>query len=288
MYKIALTLLMSLPLSSMALDKAIYGKDSRLDINDSLSSVHKTLGKSVAAMIPRYAAIPDFLATTTSAYTTEFMSISLAENRDVCDSDRYAHQQAVATCTGFLVSPTHLVTAGHCVKTMDDCQDNFWVFDYKLKTEKASNVGAIANSAIYQCKKIVATKLTVFTKQDWAVIELDRPVKDRAPLKLSKNSPSKNDAVFVIGTPSGTPLKVATGKTRSKHFNYFKTNLDTFGGNSGSPVFDAQNEVAGILVRGDVDYEAAGRCVSATYYGENTGRGEDVSYIKPVRSLLKL
>ena len=42
---------------------------------------------------------------------------------------------------------------------------------------------------------------------------------------------------------------------------FFSANLDTFGGNSGSPVFQAgTSTVAGLLVRGAPDYRRSGAC----------------------------
>lgn len=285
--QITIALLVSLSFSSFASDKGVYGLDNRVDINDSRDASVKELGNSVAAMISKYSVT----SRNSDTQTTEFSDSNLSRTLQVCKGERFAHQQAAANCTGFLVSPTHLVTAGHCVKTEEDCMRNYWVFDYKLESERDSSVGPIHNSAIYSCKNIVKSKLTILTRQDWAVIELDRAVKDRKPLKLSSSAPDKNTELLVIGTPSGIPLKAGSGKVRSKHFNYFKSNLDTFGGNSGSPVFNAKTKlVEGILVRGDRDYETHvnGTCFVPARFSDNGGRGEDVSYIKSVKTLLNL
>lgn len=282
-------LISTLVLSSLtfANDKAIYGTDSRIDVNDSNNPAQKYAAHSVAAMIPKFA-MQELSDTTVSLAD----HLSLRDMMGVCDFERFAHQPSISSCTGFLVSPTHLVTAGHCVQTEEDCSSSNWVFDYKLQTGTDERVGNVSKSSVYSCKKIVKSELrrTIFTKKDWAVIELDRPVTNRAPLKLSKKAPSKGDNLYVIGTPSGLPLKIATGVVRSKHFSYFRTNLDSYAGNSGSPVLNIKsNEVEGILVRGDTDYvELFGRCNTSITYKENEGRGEDVSYIKDVRSLLKL
>ncbi len=285
MKKIFLFTALTLTSTTFASDKAIYGTDSRIDVNESKNAVHKRMANSVAVMIP------EFVVWDTDKDKTSFMDLNLKDTMKVCDAEPFAHQQTVATCTGFLVAPNLLVTAGHCVKSEADCGHNKWVFDYKVKKKSDTTVGSIPNSSIYSCKKIVESKLSssLFSKKDWAIIELDRPVKDRAPLKLSKKAPSRGDNLYVIGAPSGLPLKIATGVVRSKKLSHFSANLDTFAGNSGSPVFNSKtNQVEGILVRGDNDYtEIFGRCLVSTTYKENGGRGEDVSYIKNVRALLK-
>jgi V8-like Glu-specific endopeptidase len=104
-----------------------------------------------------------------------------------------------------------------------------------------------------------------------------------------------------MGHPSGLPMKYADGAKVFGNFdNYFSTNLDTFGGNSGSPVFNAKtNEVVGILVRGDIDYiegEFEGRtCMRVNTCDANRENcqadaeeidGEHVSYIDLISKFL--
>lgn len=286
MKKLLLLTTLVLTTNSFASDKAIYGSDSRVDIKDAKNPVHKVLAQSVASMIPKYVIMDQ------DQQRTQFLELTLRETTKICENERFADQMTVATCTGFLVAPNLLVTAGHCIQTQDDCNNNKWVFDYAMTSEN-KDLSTVPTSNVYSCKRIVDTKLSgiFLVKKDWAVIELDRPVKGRTPLKLSAKAPSKGDQLVVIGSPSGLPLKIATGSVRAKRLAHFITNLDTFAGNSGSPVFNARtHEVEGILVRGDKDYSlsASGWCAVPSKYDENTGRGEDVSYIKDVRNLLNL
>lgn len=284
MKKLVFTILACYSLTALANNKAIYGVDSRIDVNDSKNPMHAELASSVAALIPRYVTMIDSVEESVS-----FMDLTLTDTSKVCSGERFAHQQTVSTCTGFLVAPDKLITAGHCIRNESDCEEAQWVFDYKLKTEKEDSVGSLPQNSVYSCKRVVKSSLGIFIKKDWSLIELDRKVMGRTPLKLNTQKPSKNDKVFTIGTPSGLPLKVATGSVRSvKIGNYFRTTLDTFAGNSGSPVFNASNEVIGILVRGDNDYEDNLFCKNAVVYPENGGRGEDVSYIKEAAQALGL
>lgn len=284
MKKLVFAMLACYSLTTLANNKAIYGVDSRIDVNDSKNSMHQQLASSVAALIPNYVTSVD-----RSGRSFSFMDLTLADTTRVCSDERFAHQQAVSTCTGFLVAPDKLITAGHCIRNESDCEDAQWVFDYKLGTEQDAFVESLPQNSVYTCKRVVKSSLGVFIKKDWALIELDRKVVGRSPLKLNTKKPSKSDKIFTIGTPSGLPLKVATGSVRSvKIGNYFRTNLDTFAGNSGSPVFNASNEVIGILVRGDNDYESQVFCNSSVVYAEDGGRGEDVSYIKEAAAALGL
>ena len=73
------------------------------------------------------------------------------------------------------------------------------------------------------------------------------------------------------------------------HGKYFSANLDTYGGNSGSAVFNANTGVVeGILVRGATDYvsdPSQGGCRVSNILGKHAGKGEDVTYITNVPGL---
>ena len=60
---------------------------------------------------------------------------------------------------------------------------------------------------------------------------------------------------------------------------YFVANLDTFAGNSGSPVFNPSYEVVGVLSRGAADYDArpGANCNDALVCPVNGCLGETVT-----------
>jgi hypothetical protein len=59
---------------------------------------------------------------------------------------------------------------------------------------------------------------------------------------------------------------------------FFAANLDTYGGNSGSPVFNATSgTVEGILVRGENDFVSNGSCYVSLVCPTTGCRGEDVT-----------
>lgn len=258
-------------------EKVIYGADSRIDVSDSKSALHKLKAKSVAGLIANNAIF--------RSGDVSHLASSTLYDKNICSSQRFSHQQAVSICTGFLIGKNRLVTAGHCIKN-GQCKTHKWVFDYQLDSGKDSFVGQIENKHIYGCKRVVDWKQTFFLKEDWAVIELDRAVLDRTPLALSNQTPLPGTQLFTIGTPSGLPLKVAKGNVRKLNVAYFTSNLDTFGGNSGSPVFNAKTGlVEGILVRGQKDYlKTASGCSVVGQYSENGGGGEDVTFINLVKN----
>jgi V8-like Glu-specific endopeptidase len=188
-----------------------------------------------------------------------------------------------------LVSENRLVTAGHCIKNEADCSSYKWVFDFKVDHADQGKVN-VAESSVYSCKKIISRKLDSNSKDDYAFIELDRVVTDRSPLKVRTSGKiAKGDALVVIGHPTGLPTKISDGaNVRNLSSKFFTANLDTYGGNSGSAVFNVETEeVEGILVRGETDYvyDSALGCQVSNVCATDACRGEDVTYIKNVEGL---
>lgn len=268
--------------SGSASIKVIYGQDDRVDIMDSNNSLYIKLAKSTAAMIS-HSKLKEF-----NNSEIEIVASSLADG-GVCESEPFSKQPAAANCSGFLVADNLLVTAGHCIRTQNDCDKYAWVFDYKVAYQDQEKV-IVDKDAVYKCKSIVSQKLDSESKMDFAVIELDQKVKDRAPLKFrAEGKINAGDPLVVIGHPSGLPTKVADGATvRSVNDVYLVANLDTYGGNSGSAVFNsATGVVEGILVRGENDYvwNSSEGCRVSNQIANDAGRGEDVTLITAVEGL---
>ena len=222
-------------------------------ITDSLSRLRSLLGDSaVDNMLSDIEVESEENNSTEGSYTFN-TSNTLRRSMGVCEKERFSNQVTLPKCSGFLVGEDILVTAGHCVTYESDCKNYRWVFDYVAGTNK------IKKSNVYKCKKIIGRKQTlgILATKDYAVIKLDRKVIDREPLKFrKKGSINKNSEIVVIGHPSGLPTKIADGARVTKNrWNFFYANLDTYGGNSGSAVFNKETGVVeGILIQGAKDY----------------------------------
>ncbi len=237
-----------------AADKIIYGADDRLDLRDVRSQALLEVASSTAAMIPKWKV--SYL-TRKNMPSSVLSLLTLQGSMGVCAHERFAKQPAVADCSGFLVDEKTIVTAGHCISESSGCKENSWVFGYALDAA-GDDFPLVSQSDVYSCKRVVRSVLNEIDRMDYAVVELDRPVRGRRPLSFRKSGKLQlGTEILVIGHPSGLPTKVAGGAQVLEYDNnvFFRANLDTYGGNSGSAVFNAETlEVEGILVRGARDY----------------------------------
>lgn len=276
-------LFLAFSINAYSYDKVIYGVDDRKDIFESTNSLYKKLSVSTAAMIPNGS------LEEREGDIVEITGTTLAED-GICPDARFVKQITAANCSGFLVGEDYLVTAGHCIESLADCSRYSWVFDY-ANTDGEKTSYQVPKSSVYTCTEIIARSLDRATDNDYALVKLDRKVSGRAPLKFRASGKIGNRAdLVVIGHPSGLPTKIADGakvRTNSNKY-YFQATLDTFGGNSGSAVFDAKTGIVeGILVRGERDYisDPVRGCALPKVCKVTECRGEDVTRITNIKEL---
>lgn len=258
--------------------KVIYGEDSRKDLYQVSSNLKLWADSTVALMQSSN------LVDQGSSYKISGQNYGLSHN--LCSSEAFREQNASAFCSGSLVAPDIIITAGHCITNTVSCSTTRFVFGYSLKSAGALPL-LVNKSEVYNCKEIIKRE-QIDTGADYAVIRLDRAVVGHAPLAVRRSgSLNLGDNLVVIGHPSGLPVKIAGGSVRSISSQHYITNLDTYGGNSGSAVFNAvSGEIEGILVRGEQDFETQGSCNISKRCSENSCRGEDVTKVSLVLPFL--
>ncbi len=236
----------------------VYGEDNRVETYDAEANWQE-LAKSTAGMV-------EIKKILTVGKFSILPPGDLNSKYRLCTDEKFKNQPTAVTCSGFLVGNDLLVTAGHCVKNKKDCEEQAWVFDYAVKKETGFADMMIPSSKIVGCKEIISRELKGKGQdlRDFALIKLDRKLTDRKPLKFRTSGKIDDNAkLVVIGHPSGLPQKVADNANVFENTSdrFFLTNLDTFGGNSGSAVFNEETkEVEGILVRGAEDYKKDTEC----------------------------
>jgi len=274
--------------SVSAADKVVYGDDNRLDLYETTNTLHAELARSTAAMIS------GSKLTNRSGDNIKLTGSTLS-GRGICADAKFADQLTTANCSGFLVGPNLIVTAGHCIRSQSDCNSYKWVFDFAITAaEQSRGEMNVKSENVYNCKRIIERTLDRSTMNDYALIELDREVSDRAPLAVrTEGKIEARRPLVVIGHPTGLPSKVSAGAYVRDNSNdyYLVSNLDTFGGNSGSAVFDAETGmVEGILVRGETDYvyDSSRGCRVPKVCTNEGCRGEDVTRITNIHALMNL
>jgi len=293
-FSLFLTASVLLPSLSMAGVKSIYGDDNRLDYYQASPDM-KRLADSVVSLWPS-------AQTRLNGGGYDLATVSFGDALNLCPGETFREQPIGAFCSGTLVGEDIVMTAGHCITDEAKCADTKFVFGYNIDSAGGAARTTVPAKDVYGCKKIIKRDLdkqypgiiglalniikAVLNKAgpDYALVQLDRKVADRAPLPVNRNKDLKEGApVFVIGHPVGLPVKIAgDAKVRDNgHRAWFTTDLDTFGGNSGSAVFNARtNLIEGILVRGGTDFvPGPSGCATQLRSGQDDGKGEAVTKI---------
>ena len=180
------------------------------------------------------------------------------------EKEAFANEYAPGFGTAFLVGKQLVMTAAHCF-----CKANSNILDEKViaatylvfgfqNAKKNPSDYLFADKQVYKIKKVVShqfiriqNKFQKFTEwTDWALLELDREV-PYSPLRMNMTEKvSDKIELYMLGHPYGLPLKF-TGNgyvLRNNHSDFFESDLDAFGGNSGSPTFNKSfKQVEGIL-----------------------------------------
>lgn len=232
---------------------AIFGADDRVDVVSSPAALQLSRATAIAVLSNNYRTNPDGTLSLKPGSLSDFL----------CKDEKFSNDPSLDyACTGFLIAPDLIVTAGHCMVNSGQSRDQIqtycpiysWLFDYAADANGQVTTDKIPAEKMYACEKVVyAIREEKAPFRDYAVVKLKRPVTDRKPLDLASGDVRVGDSVTMIGYPLGTPAKLsdhAQVLVNTSARQSFITNLDAFDGNSGSPVFNSKGQVAGILIGG--------------------------------------
>jgi hypothetical protein len=252
----------------------IYGSDTRIDLYQTDDARLRSLADSTVALFQS-------ADVTANGDAAKLATQNYGQSMNLCKEEPFYEQGSGAFCSGSLVAPDVIMTAGHCVTSAAECANIKFVFGFAIK-EKGVETDSVPAAEVYGCKELIGRQ-QVNDGADWALVRLDRTVSGHAPLKLDlTGAVAKGDEVLVIGHPSGLPTKIAGGAhvRDASNDGFFVANLDTYGGNSGSAVFNATTGlVEGVLVRGETDFVKKGDCQVSNVCPVDGCRGEDVTKI---------
>lgn len=265
--------------------KLIYGKDNRVLVGD-ISNPTTKESLAIQATVSLWTG-SDLIENSDGDFT--FNQRSFGESKRLCENEPFRDLPSKAWCSGFLVAPDIIATAGHCVTSQRKCDTTKFVFGFH--DAEGGSTSIIRKENVFSCAGILSRFQTDSDKNDYALIKLDRPVEDRTPFRLSDSKPEVGDELTLYGHPSGLPqIQTSGARVRSiSNSIYLVANSDSYGGNSGSPVVDQSGKIAGILVRGDTDFimNVDRGCYESNRVGEDSGRGEDITRVDSIKSLVE-
>lgn len=257
-------------------DEIIYGVDDRREPFEYADSERFT--ESAVALIPI-----DRLREEPSGQLS-FDAPTLGESAGLCPGERFEEQPSAAECSGTLVAPDLVLTAGHCLVSVP-CPQLRLVFDYRVDPD--GGLVKLTHDQVYQCGEVVVQQFDAAL--DFAVVRLERPVLGRTPASLRVGDLPVDDGSSLVfaGHPSGLPLKIAGGarvsRNRSAELDFFAASLDAFPGSSGSGVYlDGSSRLAGVLARGPLPAYARApgeSCTRPVQVAESTSGAVEATYL---------
>lgn len=191
------------------------------------------------------------------------------ETAGLCPGEPFYDESVAAACSASLIGEDLVLLAGHCVDKPDACANYGYVFGFYR--DSATQIHNITSDDVFTCKEIVVQKNDGVL--DYAVVRLDRAAGKRFVTPPVRTQPSALTVGTSVGM-SGNPLAVTTKvvdrglvlNNGAPELAVWRTNVDGYGGNSGSGVYDTTGyALSGILARGDgrhFDWDANKTCVT--------------------------
>lgn len=286
----------------------IYGEDQRQDIYQISDELLLKLASATAAVVPSEFLIypqqdaggaenleawtqdlrpPFTMAPEPRADVSDLVrldTLPYSSKFNLCRDEPFFHQSVIsAQCSGTLVGPNLILTAGHCIRNDEHCKQMSFVFDFQIK-KKGAIPQFVPHGSVYRCAKVIARVRDSWPGADWALLKTDRQVLNRDPLPVnrSKKHITVGTPLVLSSHPNGLPTKVATGARvmRSEYDAFFVANPDSYHSSSGGAVIHAYTgKIEGVLVRGEEDWiqDPYKKCFRSRRCVEDHCNGEDIT-----------
>ena len=177
-----ITLFIGLALLVSVGSAAVFtNEDTRIESSQSINPIVMKANQATAVMIDQW-----YIKEQNNG-TLKISSASLKKIYNTCDDEKFADQITAGKCSGVLIGSDLILTAGHCM-IHNECDNHNWIFNYEIKKAKKNKI-VIDRNFSYRCKEVVTLRYFYDIMQDdYAIVRLDRPVKNINPVKFSSNS----------------------------------------------------------------------------------------------------
>ena len=248
----------------MAINKVLY--DAKLDTRQNIYAIEGEHSDKIKTQATSVACFVQKKNLTFNPQTKKYSIVnkvptlkqSILNRHKVAlgESESFGQEPTLAFATGFLITDQAMATAAHVFPEGEDISDAYVVFDFMM-LDAGTCRREFDESQVYEIEEVVLHSYSRLNWSDYTVVELTKKVTDRVPLTINFKPLEDNASLYMLGFPSGLPLKVADTATvmNNSSSNKFECKVDAFAGNSGSSVHDAKtHEVVGILCVGKTDY----------------------------------
>ncbi|MCB9061022.1 MAG: trypsin-like peptidase domain-containing protein [Halobacteriovoraceae bacterium] len=195
-------------------------------------------------------------------FTSKKYLPSLKDRFQVCESETsifpYLNYTSLSDCSGVLVDHNKLITVSHCLEkklaSVCDPQNpsHFWIFDYISYGEEYFSKYLFLKENVFTCNKII--------KRFGHIVLLEvTPMIGKNYKKFLRTSHILTDKVYSIGHSFGL-AKMSTGKVKVERelieegSRAYGVYMNVSIGASGSPVFNEDDEIIGLIWRGKNDF----------------------------------
>lgn len=203
----------------------------------------------------------------------------------LCADERFFEQPSLANCSASVIGKDLVLTAGHCISE-NNCRYMKFISDFTMLDDGKNPVHTKLEN-IYACKKVVYENDD--PKADIAIIQIDREFV-HSPLKLAEQALTTQDEILAVGFPSGLPMKSSgLGPVRTVSPTMIVAELETYGGNSGSPIFKKNSDlIEGVLVAGETDFEEdkTNKCYRSKVCLDKDCSGEEIISAELIKTIL--
>lgn len=254
----------------------IYGVDDRIEVYDETDPNLVAMADAACVVV----STSELINNGNGTYTLITDTWTTVGGSTVCTDEPFRGQLQIGFCSGFLVGPDLITTAGHCVAP-GSVDSIAFVFGFMQIDENTPPLTIIPEDNVYFGAQSI--DYAQAGDLDHSVVRVDRPVVGRSPVPIRRDGVVSDGApMTVIGHPVVLPMKIAGGaevKNANGATGWFQSNLDTYGGNSGSMVVNTNTYVVeGILVRGAPDWDFSGSCVSSNMVGDDGNFGGGLQF----------